>query len=196
MRVDLSDFDSKYAAATDPWGFTSSAYELGKYDTTIAALAGRRYRRGFEPACSIGVLTQRLAELADGVVACDSSPLAIERATARLADSPHVELFTGSIPEWWPDGSFDLIVLSELGYYWDEDGWVDIVERCTRSLDPGGDVVAVHWLGSSPDHILHGTTVHRLLRDQLGEPELHLECTDLADTGAAGFVLDRWSFCG
>ena len=192
-RVDLSDFDSLYATSDDPWAFASSTYELAKYDATVASLDGRHYRRCFEPACSIGVLTQRLADIADEVVACDSAQLAIERARARLADRPRVKLFAGAIPEWWPDGTFDLIVLSELGYYWSVDGWVDVIELCRASLQPGGDIVAVHWLGTSSDHILDAATVHRQLVEQLGEPDHHLSCDAGSDGDRSGFVLDRWS---
>ncbi len=178
-----------YEVTQDPWSFATSAYELDKYDTTMSSLGAFHYRRCFEPACSIGVLTQLLAARADGVVACDGSAVAIERARTRLSAAPHVELVAAAIPEWWPPGSFDLIVLSELGYYWDIDGWGEVIERCRASLVPGGEVMAVHWLGAAPDHVLDGETVHRELTKRLGESDLHIERGAEAGTG---FVLDRW----
>ncbi|CAN0294923.1 unnamed protein product, partial [Phaeothamnion confervicola] len=168
-------FDAAYAAADDPWSFTSSAYEMDKYALTISSLARERYARCFEPACSIGALTRRLAERADEVVACDGSPIAVDRARARLADAPHVELVAAAIPEWWPTGTFDLIVLSELGYYWDSAGWSDIVGRCAQSLSADGEVIAVHWLGSSADHVQNGRTVHQELLAVFGPSDLHIE---------------------
>lgn len=194
LRVDPASFESIYATADDPWAFASSVYELAKYDTTMDALSKPRYRRCFEPACSIGVLTERLAGRADHVVACDGSALAAERARSRLREAGNVDIVTASIPEWWPDGTFDLIVLSELGYYWDRPGWGRIVDRARNSLGEGGEVVAVHWLGASPDHILDGRTVHDELGDRLGPSGLHLVRPAVPDDPAApdGFVLDRW----
>ena len=193
MRVDPGSFDAVYRSADDPWDFTTSSYELDKFDTTVASLGAQRYSRCFEPACSIGVLTARLATRADAVVACDASPTAVARARARLGHADHVDLVTGAVPEWWPQGSFDLIVLSELGYYWDLAGWSKVIRRCRASLRPGGEVIAVHWLGSSPDHILSGAVVHAELSAQLGVADLHLERAGDPDARTmAGFVLDRW----
>lgn len=192
MRTDPESFEPMYQGAEDPWGFASSPYELAKYDATIAGLGAARYSRCFEPACSIGALTERLATRAATVVACDVSPTAIERARARLAGvDSRVELVTATVPEWWPSGTFDLIVLSELGYYWDLGGWRDVVQRCRRSLREEGEVIAVHWLGSSSEHILDATTVHGELSDQLGPSDLHLEHS--VDEASVGFVLDRWT---
>jgi len=117
-RVDPRSFDRMYQDDDDPWRFASSPYERDKYRTTIESLGSARYARCFEPACSIGVLTALLAGRADEVVACDASSRAIAKATTRLADATNVQWVTAPIPEWWPSGSFDLIVLSELGYYW------------------------------------------------------------------------------
>ena len=153
MRVDPISFDEIYRGAADPWAFTTSPYELAKYDTTAASLTRAVYQRCFEPACSIGALTDRLATRARAVVACDASATAIARATGRLSGHSNVELVTAAIPEWWPVGTFDLIVLSELGYYWDISGWRDIIARCRDALDEHGEIIAVHWLGTSADHI-------------------------------------------
>lgn len=184
MRVDLQDFEDRYRAERDPWGFTSDRYEQRKYAISVASLPSDRYRRCFEPGCSIGALTQRLARLADRVVAWDASASAVATARDRLAGETNVEIECAAIPEQWPVGSFDLIVLSEIGYYWDEGDLQPIIEQAHGSLETGGDLLAVHWLGHSPDHILHGTTVHHTLVRVLGDPIIrHLEST---------FMLDVW----
>jgi len=194
MRVDPGSFEDLYRSADDPWAFTTSPYELDKYSTTVANLASPQYSRCFEPACSIGVLTERLALRAAEIVACDGSPTAITRARARLTDTDNVELIAAAIPEWWPSGTFDLIVLSELGYYWDVSGWRDIIRRCIDSLRASGEIIAVHWLGSSPDHVLDGATVHHEMYAQLGPSDLHLERTVDSDSAVlTAFVLDRWT---
>jgi SAM-dependent methyltransferase len=192
MRVDLRDFERAYAENDDPWAFATSAYEQQKYDTTIANLNSRRYRRCFEPACSIGVLTARLADRVDHVVACDSSPAAIARARQRLAGTSNVELLVANLPEQWPTGTFDLIVFSELGYYWDEDGLGTVLDKLASSLSPGADLLAVHWLGTSEDHLLHGSDVHRIMRKQFGTPSISLASQDNRSTIRSAFLIDRW----
>ena len=169
MRVDPESFEALYATHGDPWSFASSEYELGRYDATAAMLAGH-YRRCFEPGSSIGVLTERLAARCDEVVAVDPSPSAVATARERLRDHPGVTVEVGSIPEWWPPGTFDLVVFSELGYYWDPTGLGDLVDRLTTLVEPGGDLLAVHWLGRSADHVLHGDEVQTILTERLGPP--------------------------
>jgi SAM-dependent methyltransferase len=183
LRIDPSTFEEAYARDGDPWHFGSSAYELDRYATTIDLLEGR-YDRCFEPGCSIGVLTERLAAICDEVVAVDPAPSAIAAARGRLADANNVELHLASIPEWWPTGSFDLIVISELGYYWDVDGLTDLAGRLDALRAPTGDLVAVHWLGHSPDHLLHGADVHAVLDAVFGSPD-HLDLHEL-------FVAAAW----
>lgn len=169
MRVDPASFEEPYARDGDPWDFATSAYEQQRYATTIGMIGGRHHRC-FEPGCSIGVLTEQLAARCDAVVAVDPSPSAIAAAQQRLSETTNVELHVGSVPEWWPSGSFDLIVMSELGYYWDRDGLAELVDRLGALRSPTADLVAVHWLGWSGDHLLHGSEVHDVLGEVLGPP--------------------------
>ena len=69
-RTDPASFDEMYRRDPDPWSFASSAYELGRYDRIVAMVGGRDHRRCFEPACSIGVLTERRWWGADGARGC------------------------------------------------------------------------------------------------------------------------------
>jgi len=95
-------FEAKYQANPDPWDFASSATELFRYDTTIAALGSRRYRHAFEPACSLGVLTARLATVCDRVSAFDFSPTAAAQAADRCAALPNVDIRCASIADAIP----------------------------------------------------------------------------------------------
>jgi SAM-dependent methyltransferase len=192
MRVDLNSFERAYRTSEDPWSFATSSYEQQKYATTVAYVRPRRYQRCFEPACSIGVLTARLAARVDHVVACDSSPSAITAARTRLAGAPNVELFVATLPEQWPAGLFDLVVFSELGYYWNEPGLSAVLKKLRRSLKPGADLLAVHWLGTSADHVLHGSDVHRMMRDAFGAPSISVTAHDNRSTPPNDFQLDRW----
>lgn len=170
MPVDPASFEERYAAEGDYWDFSGSAYEQRRYDLTVAVLPERRYRHCIEPACATGELTARLATRCDRVSAFDASPTAVAMAARRLAGIGNVELTSASLPGYWPDASADLVVLSELGYYFEVAEWTAIIERALLSLDERGTVVAVHWLGHSPDHTRHGDDVHADLHDALGPP--------------------------
>ena len=67
-------FDRMYAQAADPWQLADRWYEQRKYAITMALLPYPRYRHAFEPGCSVGVLTEKLAGRCDHVTATDIAP--------------------------------------------------------------------------------------------------------------------------
>ncbi|SFK88106.1 class I SAM-dependent methyltransferase [Methylorubrum salsuginis] len=148
-------FVDLYASNPDPWRFTSSDYEREKYAATLRALPQPRYARALEVGCSIGVFTRQLADRCADLVALDIAPSAIEAARARCADHPRIEFVVGAVPTVWPEGRFDLIVLSEVLYFLDRDDLARLVAQVGRSLRPGGDCVLVHWTGVT-DYPLSG----------------------------------------
>ena len=164
-------FEAKYKADPDPWKFATSAFEHSRYNTALAALGGRRFHHAFEPACSVGVLTARLAEVCDRVSAFDLSATAAAIATERCAGLPNVTVRCASLADAVPDPDVDLLVLSEVGYYFPTDEWARILDRLVASVRPGCIVLAGHWLGISDEHITGGDQVHTTLR---ANPKLHL----------------------
>lgn len=142
-------FDERYAADPDPWRFETSEYEAEKYDATLAALPRPRYGSALEIGCSIGVLTRRLAERCDRLLALDVAEAALARARERCRALPHVTLARAQVPGEWPDGRFDLVLLSEVVYYLDAEDVGRLARRLCGSLLPGGDVVLVHWTGET-----------------------------------------------
>ncbi|MET7243903.1 class I SAM-dependent methyltransferase [Methylobacterium sp. EM32] len=142
-------FDERYAADPDPWNFETSAYERDKYDATLAALPSPRYAAGLEIGCSIGVLTAALAPRCDTLTALDVAEAALDQARARCRDLPAVRLMRAQVPGEWPEGTFDLILLSEVVYYLDAGDVARLAARVRGSLRPGGDVVLVHWTGET-----------------------------------------------
>jgi hypothetical protein len=50
-------FDRMYADSQDPWDFAGRWYEQRKRALTMASLPRARFRRAFEPGCSIGQLS-------------------------------------------------------------------------------------------------------------------------------------------
>jgi Nodulation protein S (NodS) len=189
VRVALDAFETKYAASSDPWNYQTSSYELSKYHATIDNLPARPFSRGFEPACSIGVLSRLLAPHVDQLVACDASATAIHIATTHPQVPANVEFFQATLPDDWPLGSFDLVVFSELGYYWDEAGLHEVLIRLEQSLADRHVLMAVHWTGISDDHLLNGHRVHQLLEERFGPPTFH---ADHVDDDDHRYVMDRW----
>jgi len=141
-----SYFEALYNDDPDPWGFATRWYERRKYAITLASLPREHYRRVFEPACSIGVLSESLAQRCDRLLASDSAPSAVDQARRRLSALAHVEVEVMEVPGQWPEGRFDLIVLSEFAFFLDHADLASLVERTVASLDDDGHVVAVHYL--------------------------------------------------
>ena len=183
-------FEAKYrdAVDTDPWHFATAEYELRRYDAVLRALEGRRYSHAFEPGCSIGVLTERLASRCDAVDACDFSATAAAAAADRCALLTGVSVscaaFTGQ--ESWE--KFDLIILCEIGYYFSAEAWRHLVEHMVIGMRPETVLIASHWLGRSRDHTQSGDAVHEALL----HPLLRSTLSERHD----GFRLDRWTRTG
>jgi protein-L-isoaspartate O-methyltransferase len=161
-RLPDSYFERVYESGLDPWGFETRWYESRKYALTLAALPRPRYRRAFEPGCAIGVLTAQLAARCDALVAAEPMSAVAARARTRVAELPHVDVRELAIPDGWPEGRFDLVVLSEVVYYLDDGGVTELLARLDASLLPGGHLVAVHWTGAT-DYPLTGHAAHARL---------------------------------
>lgn len=189
-------FEARYRAEPDPWDFAGSPYERSRYDAVLRALPRPRYARALEPGCSIGVLTARLALRCDRLDAIDVAPTAVARARQRCAWLPHVSVAVGR----WPDDvtdtagpGYDLIVLSEVGYYVSRPRLATDLSTLDRVAAPRADLVAVHWLGTSDDHVLHGTEVHDEIASTLGRSLgwRHLDGAERPGP-SGGFRLDVW----
>jgi SAM-dependent methyltransferase len=184
-RQSKAFFESRYRAASDPWQFASSAYELARYEATLESLSRESYWRAYEPGCSVGVLTAGLARRVEHLIACDISDTAVARAKERCRQFSRVEIYQGDVAAGPPEGTFDLMVFSELGYYFSADRLRAIVDLLSARLEPGGEFLAVHWLGDSPDHLLHGDEVHEVLAQTL-------PCEWIGGSRRVGFRMDSW----
>jgi cyclopropane fatty-acyl-phospholipid synthase-like methyltransferase len=180
-------FERMYESDPDPWGFATSWYERRKYALTVASLPLEHYESAFEPGCSIGVLTSLLAPRCKKLLASDLIASVVEDARERLKRFSHVRVELGAVPEYWPSEKFDLVVLSELAYYFDSETLERIVESLTSSMVGHGTLVGVHWRGAT-DYPLSGDESHEIigrhprLRSLLHheEPELVLDVWTLA----------------
>lgn len=154
-------FDATYERNDDPWGFESRWYEQRKRALTMAILPDDHYATALEIGCSIGVLTESLVDRVEDLLAVDVSRAAVERARARLGGRVRVEQL--DVMSDFPAGSFELIVLSEVGYYFgaELDAVLDAIEA---GLTENGTLVACHWRHPVADYPLSGDEVHERLR--------------------------------
>lgn len=179
-----SFFEAFYAAhGTDPWGLRERWYERRKRAILLASLPRERFRRAFEPGCAIGELTLELAGRCDEVLATDVVGPALQAAAERTRHLTGVRLERRRVPQEWPDGRFDLVVLSEVGYYSAGADLDLLVRRAAESLADDGVLVACHWRHPVAEYPLTGDDVHRALRRH---PRLHV----LARHEEEDFVLD------
>ena len=153
-------FDRIYAGDPDPWRFETSGYERDKYRATIAALPRARYVCALEVGCSVGVLTLELAARCDALLAVDIAEAALAEARRRCAACGHIAFRRMTVPAELPEGGFDLILLSEVGYYWGAPDLARFLDFCAARLVPGGTLALVHWVLAAGDYPLTGDEVH------------------------------------
>jgi cyclopropane fatty-acyl-phospholipid synthase-like methyltransferase len=188
--LDRQYFEGLYQGDQDPWKFATSAYERAKYDDTLAALGHQRAARGLEVGCSIGVLTERLAAHCDELVATDISQTALQQARRRCAGLANIDFRLASAPAAQVEGAFDLVVLSEVVYYWDDDDIAAFAAALKRSVRAQGRILLVHWLGETDYPKSADDAVLRLATDL--EDRFAVERSDRR----AEYRLDLWRWTG
>jgi SAM-dependent methyltransferase len=129
-----------------------------------------RYGDAFEPGCSIGVLTGQLAPRCDRLLSCDVVLAAVEAASRRTAACRNVRVEQRVLPRDWPGGDFDLIVFSEVLYYFGGDDLQRVLDLGIGALRPGGTLAAVHWRHRVPEYPRSGDDVHGVLAGRAGWP--------------------------
>jgi cyclopropane fatty-acyl-phospholipid synthase-like methyltransferase len=181
--MSLAEFEARYRANPDPWGYTTSGYERRKYDATLAACGGGPFTHALELGGSIGVFSELLAPRCERLTTIDASATAVAAARARLAGCRNVRTILGAIPDALPDSGFDLVVASEILYY------LTVPElSCTLALlaactVAGARVIAVHWRPAGSERPLDAEYVHAVLA---GQPWL----APLSSGGTDDYLLD------
>ena len=182
-RLDREYFEELYTTSPDPWNFETSDYERAKYRRTLDVLGDRRFRRALEAGASIGVFTQMLARLCDELLAVDVSERAVAAARERLRGLEHVRVERRTLPEEMPEGPFDLILASEVLYYFPREEMLAMLDAFETILAPGGALLAVHWRRETRTYPLQGDEVHGLLvahttltlTESVAEPDYRLD---------------------
>ena len=80
------------------------------------------------------------------------------------------------MPEEFPSGQLDLILLSEVGYYWAAADLARAADQMLAALPGGGQLLLVHWTPLVPDYPQTGDEVHEffLQKAQPGGSLRHL----------------------
>jgi 2-polyprenyl-3-methyl-5-hydroxy-6-metoxy-1,4-benzoquinol methylase len=168
-------FERLYRDDPDPWSFATSAYEQKKYDATLAALGTRYFTCALEVGCSIGVLTERLTDRCEHLLALDFAPSAIAAARACCAPYNGVRIEQMQVPRQWPHGWFDLILFSEVLYFLNESDLKQVCARTVRSIVPGGQVLLVNYTGITDDPVSGEDAAEIFIRETASilQPRLH-----------------------
>lgn len=176
-------FEAMYDADDDdPWNLDGSQYERRRHELVLACLGRDHYGRAIEIGCATGQLASRLRDRADDVVGLDASVAALRVAGQR---SDAVRWVLGAAPHDVPDEDYDLIVMSEIGYFLDGVDLLATLRGLRRRLRPDGELVIANWRGPTEDIPLDGATVQQQAVAMLDLPvRAHYEDADL--------VIDVW----
>lgn len=159
-------FESMFQGTEDPWNLETSAYEKAKHYHTVRMLGSGEYRHAFEVGCARGMLTCLLAPAVQSLLAIDVSGTALRAARKRCAFYKHVMFANMQFPAQAPEADFDLIVLSEVVYYWNDTDIRTAAAWVADHLLPGGVIILVHWLGET-DYPQSGDEAVDKLQDAL-----------------------------
>ena len=153
-------FEALYQQDPDPWQFATSEYEAQKYATTIDALPRPLYQSGFEIGGSIGVLTEKLAQRCHSLLSVDISDIPQRQAIERCQHQDNIRFELMSVPNSFPDEYFDLIVMSEVGYYWSLPDLIKAQRLILERLRSQGHLILVHWTVDAQVLPITGDMVH------------------------------------
>jgi SAM-dependent methyltransferase len=145
--IESDYFETLYREQGDPWAFETSPYEAAKYRETLAALPAGRFGSMLEVGCANGVLTAQLGPRCEALLAVDVSQTALAAARARCAELRHIRIEQRRLPADTPDETFDLVLLSEVVYYWDSADIAAMGAWLRGAVRSGGHVLLVHWIG-------------------------------------------------
>lgn len=176
-------FEQIYREA-DPFQYRHRWYEARKRALTLASLPRQRYGNAWELGCSNGVLTAELAARCEALLATDLSAAALEEAAISTQGWHNVRLEQASHPGTWPSGRFDLIVVSEVGYYLTPQDVVTMAAKLRDSLTDNGLLLACHWLHPFAEALTTAGEVHRAFSRGLVEAFCYRD---------ADMLLQAWS---
>ena len=171
----------------DPWNYTSSPYELGKYERTLRLLPTAPNASGvheyvLEVGCSEGVFTSMLARSGKvrSILGVDVATKAIERARLRCQPLSNVELRLGDVRELTLEHPVSAVFCAEVLSHMRS--WKNIraiCEKLVSVLVPGGALLLV-------DSYPMGRFLHKPFRRN---PSLRLMHRDVVQDSFRPYVI-------
>ncbi len=168
-------FETLYQQNPDPWQFATSEYEAQKYAMTIDSLPHTLYQSGFEIGGSIGVLTEKLARKCHSLLSVDVSEIPQRQAIERCQHLNNIRFELMSVPDNFPTEYFDLIVLSEVGYYWSHPDLIKAQRLILERLRSQGHLMLVHWTVDADVLPIAGDLVHDTFIDLVPDRLKHIK---------------------
>ena len=121
------------------------AYKREKIDTAYGLAAGLRVARALEIGCGEGHWTHRLAAIADEVIGTDIAWNAIRKARWRHRHEPRIRFRVADLlGDPLPESPFDLVVCSDVLYYFRSDQLHQVNDRLVQLLRPDGWLLLLH----------------------------------------------------
>lgn len=160
MGMNIKHVHSRYTEAEDPWGFETSAYERDKFAAIRQSLSRSQYQAAFELGCGNGQLARYLASVCARYTGMHAmqTPLAHTRAAL-----PSATFIQGYYPCALPDDAFDLLIFSEVLYFFDPKTLARLAAEVAERW-PRAELICVTWLGPS-DYDLQGSDALSLFVD-------------------------------
>lgn len=167
--IDPDGFEAKYREDPDPWDTWTSPFEAYKRRILLAACGPGRRGRVLELACGSGATTAALAKRALRLDAVDSSHSALATASQRCVKYENINFIRACLPAGMPRGPYDLIVVSELGYYMSPRKLDLLVDALGRALASNARLVMLHHHIPFKDAAQPPADIHERVRHRLGD---------------------------
>lgn len=161
----MTDFEALYKQHSDPWSVRHSWYERRKRAVLMASLPTTCFGTVLELGCGIGETTYLLEPLCAHIIAVDASETAAALCRRRVDQvrSHNVSVQVMKLPASWPvcdEGLFDLVVVSELAYYFSESDFARFIDQCIKSLASQGIWVMCHYKPDFHDRLASTDEIH------------------------------------
>lgn len=142
--IGVDGFEDKFRKTIDPWNYSASAFEAHKRTVLLHACGPSIHGRALELVSAIGETTRFLAPHCLRLLATDGAPSAVAEARRRTERLARVEVRHAVLPDQFPRGPFDLVVVSELLYYLDERNAARLTLAMIDRVAPSGRLVLLH----------------------------------------------------
>src|SRR5690242_9932178 len=141
----LHEFEHKYRAHGDYFGYQTSPYELTKYRQTLDLM--RQWRKGsasaLEIGCSVGVFTAMIAPEFGAVTAVDIAREALALTEKQVAGKGQVAYVQSDLISLVLEKRFDVIFCAEVLMYVREKDAALACQTLDRLLAPQGVIIEV-----------------------------------------------------